>query len=465
MQLWIEWWKVAVQLRPACSRSRTFLWMIVALAGISVRSDLLGVTSVVRSLGLFDKYYDRLLDLFHSRAIDPNRLSQVWTQIVLRIFPSALRFNGRLVLLGDGIKIAKAGRKMPAVKTLHQESDSNTKPEYIMGHSCQAVSLVVGAEAGAFAVPLATRIHEGLVFSNRDERTLLDKMVSLIEMLALNQPFYFVGDAYYACKTVALGLLAGGAHLVTRVRSNAVAYMPVVPTKKRRKRGRPKVYGQKIKMASLFLGPMTSAPSPVYGEVGIEIQYHAIELIGTPLRRLVRFVLVIHPSRGRCIFMSTDLSLLPIEVIRLYGIRFKNELSFKQALRVVGAYAYHFWMRDMTPIKRFSGDQYLHRETDKYRNAIRAKIDAYHRYMQIGIIAQGLLQYLSVQFPQAVWANFGSWLRTIRPGVPPSEMVTAQALRTSLPEFLTCIKHSSAFTKFLLERIDLSRAEGFRLAG
>ena len=59
---------------------------------------------------------------------------------------------------------------MPAVKLLHQESDSNTKPEYIMGHSCQAAALLVGALQSVFAVPVASRIHEGLVF-NRDETT------------------------------------------------------------------------------------------------------------------------------------------------------------------------------------------------------------------------------------------------------------------------------------------------------
>lgn len=37
---------------------------------------------------------------------------------------------------------------MPAVKKLHQESDGNTKPEYIFGHSCQAVTLAVKAGAG-----------------------------------------------------------------------------------------------------------------------------------------------------------------------------------------------------------------------------------------------------------------------------------------------------------------------------
>ena len=43
----------------------------------------------------------------------------------------------------DGIKIPKCGRKMPAVKFLHQQSEANTKPEFITGHSLQAVSLLV----------------------------------------------------------------------------------------------------------------------------------------------------------------------------------------------------------------------------------------------------------------------------------------------------------------------------------
>src|ERR1700751_6028536 len=48
---------------------------------------------------------------------------------------------------------------MPGVKLLHQQSDSNTKPEYIMRHSMQAVSMLVRAAKSVFAVPLAVRIH------------------------------------------------------------------------------------------------------------------------------------------------------------------------------------------------------------------------------------------------------------------------------------------------------------------
>ena len=92
-----------------------------------------------------------------------------------------------------------------------------------MGHSMQAVGLLVHAAKSVFSVPLAVRIHEGLVWSNRDKRTLLDKMLGLLDILAIKVPFYFVADAYYATGKMVRGLLKQGNHLVTRVKSNAVA--------------------------------------------------------------------------------------------------------------------------------------------------------------------------------------------------------------------------------------------------
>jgi len=84
--------------------------------------------------------------------------------------------------------------------------------------------------------------------------------------------------------------------------------------------------------------------------------------------------------------------------------------------------------------------------------------------MQTGVIAQGLLQILSVLHPQLVWSYFGSWNRTLRPGIPPSEQVVAMALRHGLPEFLADGEKSSSLAKFINERLDLERAEGLNLA-
>src|SRR6201981_1275423 len=171
LSLWESCWSAIQSLRPAFSRQVSFMWFATVVAGLMVRPELRGVTSIIRALNLRPKLYDPLRKHFHSSAIKLDRLAALWTQAVLRLFLSPVRVNGRLVVVGDGIKVPKRGKKMPAVKLLHQQSNCSTKPEYIMGHSLQAVALLVNAASSFFAVPLAVRIHEGLVWSNRDKRT------------------------------------------------------------------------------------------------------------------------------------------------------------------------------------------------------------------------------------------------------------------------------------------------------
>ena len=90
----------------------------------------------------------------------------------------------------------------------------------------------------------------------------------------------------------------------------------------------------------------------------------------------------------------------------------------------------------MKPRRRGQGDQYLHRESQTYRDAIRRKMNAYHLHVQLGCIAQGLLQHLALNHTAEVWRQFRSWLRTMNSALPPSELVVACALRATLPEFL-----------------------------
>jgi len=464
MELWMYWWMIVAQLRGGFSRNRTFLWFVLSLAAMSMGNPLY-VTGMVRALGLRIACYERFIGFFHSKAVDHTRLTVLWVAVVLKLTLSRLpKYNGRILLLADGIKVAKSGRKMPAVKKLHQESQDNSKPEYIFGHSCQAAALVVAASSSYFALPLCCRIHEGVVFSNRDKRTLLDKLVNMILSLGISVPCYLIADTYYASKSVIDPLLKSGQHLISAVRSNVVAYKPAAPSTVKR-RGRPKMYGEKVKLYSLFENTehFSQAPSPVYDETDVTIRYLCKDLYWRPVGIKVRFVLVHHPSRGKKIFLCTDLSLDPLDIIRLYGIRFKIELSFKQAVHQIGTYGYHFWMRSMKPRSRKSGNTFLHMETKKYRELVIRKIAAYHCYIQTGVIAQGILQLLSVMHTDCVWKSFRSWMRTIRPGIPPSEWVVATALQHSLPEFLADAPEEHIMAKFMRENIDLDMAQALRL--
>jgi len=282
MALWIPWWKMVRQLRPAFARETTFLWFALGLVGLTLRPDLRGVTSIIRALGLKEVFYDRLLDFFHSKAVLLDPLAALWARLILTVLPASLvpKVNDRPVLIGDGIKLAKTGRKMPAVKKLHQQSTNNTKPEFIYGHSCQAIALLVGYAQSFFALPLTCRIHEGLVFSNRQTKTLLDKMIDLVRSLTIPIRFYLVLDAYYASKVIVRGLLNSGNHLVTQVRKNAVAYWPALPNSEKR-RGPKRKYGTKVKLRTLFqdVSRFIEAPSPAYGETHVRIRYRPIDLL------------------------------------------------------------------------------------------------------------------------------------------------------------------------------------------
>ena len=307
------------------------------------------------------------------------------------------------------------------------------------------------------AVPLVAQIHEGLIFLEERKHKLTELMAHMgIETATgFEEPMIFVADAYYACKEMILPLLKKGHDLVTRVRSNTVGYFPA-PKPKKPRRGRPRLYGKKVKLKNLLEedDKFETAPSPVYGEQNVQIAYRCLNLLWRPLGRLVRFVLVKHPSRGRIMLMTTDLTMDPLAVIALYGYRFKIELGFKQAIHVIGAYAYHFWMKTMKPISRKSGDQNLHDESVYYWSKVIRKLKAYHCHIQLGCIAQGLLQYLAITKGAAVWYHFRSWLRTMNPNQPPSELVVAHALRSTLFEFLDTADPNNELKKIMREYED-----------
>ncbi len=131
--------------------------------------------------------------------------------------------------------------------------------------------------------------------------------------------------------------------------------------------------------------------------------------------------------------MTTDLEMNALDLIYIYGLRFKIEVSFKAAVHSVGAFAYHFWTGAMKKRKRVSGDQYLQREDPENVEKIKAKMNAYHTHLQIRNIAQGIMQILALEMPNNISALDFRYRRTLCE--LPTEATVAAVLRGSASIF------------------------------
>lgn len=455
MKLWDTWYDLVKYFQQSCTREKTFYWLAAVLVGFTVKNDFFGVTSLARGVGLLPNYYTCMLNFFHSGSVDSAKVLSIWIQLILSNFNGLVKLNDRYLIVADGIKVGKEGKKMPGVKWLHQDSESNSKAEYIMGHSIQAISILVKGVKNFFAVPLTAKIHEGVRFDCKDSRTLLDKLFELLIEMNFPAAFYLIADKYYCSGRLMKQLVAKNIHLITMMKKNAVAYYAL--KENHIGRGRPKKYGQSVKLFNLFESNLDFLKTPMPNNPKIMIEYFAINLLWRPLGDFVQFVLVKHPHRGNSIVMSTDLTINPLDLVLAYSLRFKIEVLFKQAVHQIGTFAYRFWLKTMTPRKRgkASNDYLVHFAPRYFKEKIKSKIDAYHLFIQLGFIAQGLAQYLSLYCYKQVWGSFGTWLRTIRDHTLPSEKVVSTALSKTYIQFLIDNEKTCSFKKFVLKRTQI----------
>lgn len=259
-----------------------------------------------------------------------------------------------------------------------------------------------------------------------------------------------LADSYYPYTKLTRRLTNDGNDLITRVRNNAVVYR-VAGAPGKKGKGSPSKYGKKVILKALFKDPFRFCQGQIRGyEQRIQaVAYHCVDLLWSPVKPLVRFVLVDNTGRGRIILMTTDLTRDPLMVIELYAKRFQIEVMFKQLARNIGALSYHFWLKCMDRIRRGSGNENLHHKPEQYHQQALFKTEVYERFVIIGIIAQGVMQYLATYFSEQVWLSYGSWLRTVPANGYPSERIVASALATALPDFHASSVSVLPFTKIL----------------
>ncbi len=242
------------------------------------------ITSICRFWHMDEAGYHQLLHFFHASAWCLDAVVAHWSRLVLAQHV-AVMVQGRMVLLGDHTSVVKDARRRPGVVTLHQDSETQSKPTYFRGHHWGLVGLLVGSFSQALCLPLEARLPQGFAHVHDDDTdetqrpTLAVRLVNMALQFAVRHatPCLLVLDAFFAIAPVfqlaasmwSLRLKQPFLDIVTRAKKNDVAYEPAQP-QATPSRGRPPKYGKTIKLKEVFethKEQCVNASCAVYGHV------------------------------------------------------------------------------------------------------------------------------------------------------------------------------------------------------
>lgn len=396
------------------SRKAAFRWFVAITIGLMLRSDKLGVTSIIRDLALSPGCYDSMLHFFRASSWSLEDIRRRWFSAVSQYVPLHKEGNFH-VLVGDGVKQSKEGRRMPGVKKLFQESENSAKPEYIHGHMFGGLGILAGSIRNWACIPLSIRLHDGLQAAREWKGAAVSSASHVVQMVEdAYQAALVFGDCLllldrYFLTVPALeklkSLNSSGdvrMEIVTKAKKSCTAYEKPGPRKPGR--GRPPKKGAAVHLKELFVshaGQFRETGIELYGKKQT-IRYYCIDLLwGQKLYQELRFVLV-EMNGIQSILASTSLVLEPLSIIRLYSCRFRIECTFRELKQQIGAFCYHFWSKYMpklsyyhkkgepTPMERVEGEN--------PRKKVLEAVRAIEMHMLLSCIAMGILQSISICF-------------------------------------------------------------------
>lgn len=146
------------------------------------------------------------------------------------------------------------------------------------------------------------------------------------------------GCAYFAKATFAQGVTELGFHLVSRLRDDA-NIMYIYNGKPTSKRGRPKVYGEKIDLKNLDYSRIERIETD--SEDG---ELYTLVAYPKAMKRNIRLVIWKNQKGKHKLYFSTDVDMSSKEVIEFYRTRFQIEFCYRDAKQYTGLY--HSQARD-----------------------------------------------------------------------------------------------------------------------
>lgn len=341
---WSEWCAQLAAVLDARHRWR----LPVLLAGMLFAGGRRTVSTWLRAAGVSDDY----ADYYYFLASVGRKSESLATQLaalVLRTLP----LPERLLVVIDDSPTKRYGPKVEGADIHRNPTPGPADQKYLYGHIWVTLSLSVRHPLwGALALPLRAMLyvrqqtmptiphHRGWKF-----RTKLDLAAQLVEWIALiaeraGKTVWIVVDGFYTKLPFLKRAAKAGVVVVGRLRKDAALrdLPPVLRPGEKRRRGRPRKYGQhKISLAKRAgqRSAWQSALGTLYGQ-RVTKTYKTFLATYRPAGGVIRVVLV-KEEHGWFALFCTDPNASVVEILEAFADRATIEQDFHDVKEVWGA--------------------------------------------------------------------------------------------------------------------------------
>jgi hypothetical protein len=341
---WIfpDYWQVmAITFSSALHQRSAWRLMIIFTAMLFAKGKKT-ITSWLRAAGInrcYKAYYYFIGSLAQKTE---NIATELFEIMISRIYKNA---NTVLAAIDDS-PTARYGPKVQGAGIHRNPTPVPDGRKFVYGHIWVTLSAIARHKNfGTIGLPLLARMYVkakdaeaiGLAFKSKTEQAVELAKWAYQCCRSLGKQLWVVTDGGFTRASFLRPVIKTGVVVITRLRKDAVLYAePKQPGK--RKRGRPRKYGKRIKLANVVNHPDGFSKIKVflYGRKETK-DVKVFKALYKPAGCMVQVLVVREGKNCFRAFMCTDLTASAVEILEAVADRYAIEQNFSDIKEIEGA--------------------------------------------------------------------------------------------------------------------------------
>ena len=341
---WIfpNYWQVMVATLSFVLHQRSAWRLAVIFTAMLFAKGRKTITSWLRAAGInrcYKAYYYFIGSLARKTE---NIATELFEIMIRRIYKNT---NTVLTAIDDS-PTARYGPKVAGAGIHRNPTPMPDGRKFVYGHVWVTLSAIARHKNfGTIGLPLLARMYVkardvkniGLVFKSKTEQAVELAKWAYKCCKNLGKRLWIVTDGGFTRASFLKPAIKTGVVIITRLRKDAVLYGEVKQPKKR-KRGRPRKYGKRIKLADVVNNPdgWSKVKAFLYGREGTK-EVKVFKALYKPAGCLVQVLVVLESKDCFRAFMCTDLKASAVKILEAVADRYAIEQNFSDIKEIGGA--------------------------------------------------------------------------------------------------------------------------------